>query len=48
MTDLQITDEFGLNTSVQLRDDSPLAKAKLTRTHKELPPPEHGVGMQTG
>ena len=30
MADLQITDEFGLNTSVQLRDDSPLAKAKLT------------------
>jgi hypothetical protein len=30
MADLQITDEFGLNTSLQLRDDSPLAKAKLT------------------
>jgi hypothetical protein len=30
MADLQITDEFGLNTSVQLRDDSPLARAKLT------------------
>jgi hypothetical protein len=48
MADLQITDEFGLNTSVQLRDDSPLAKAKLTRTHKEVPPSEHGVAMQAG
>jgi len=31
MADLQITDEFGLSASLELRDDSPLAKAKITR-----------------
>ena len=30
MADLQPKDEFGLNTSVQLRVDSPLAESKLT------------------
>jgi hypothetical protein len=30
MADLQPTDEFGLNTSVQLRDDLRLAQSKLT------------------
>ena len=30
MADLQPTGEFGLNTSVQLRDDLRLAKSKLT------------------
>lgn len=33
MADLQITDQFGLNTTLQLRDDSLLAKAKLTGLH---------------
>jgi hypothetical protein len=31
MADLQITDEFGLSTTLQLSDDSPLAKAKITQ-----------------
>ncbi len=31
MADLQITDTFGLSTTLQLRDDSPLAKAKMTQ-----------------
>jgi hypothetical protein len=30
LANLKITDEFGLNTSLDLRDDSPLAQAKLT------------------
>jgi hypothetical protein len=30
LANLQLTDAFGLNTTLQIRDDSPLAKAKLT------------------
>lgn len=31
MSDIKITDNFGLSADLQIRDDSPLAKAKLTQ-----------------
>ena len=33
MADIKITSNFGLSEDIQIRDDSPLAKAKLTQAH---------------
>jgi hypothetical protein len=56
MADLQFTGEFGLNTSVELRDDSPLAKSKLTHLasitqalkHVDKPIDQHPERSQAG
>jgi hypothetical protein len=31
MADIRVTDNFGLSANLQIRDESPLAKAKLTQ-----------------